>query len=240
MMNPGEIAMMTGGTVTERAIAILIAAGMASNKAIAEALGITPRAVQKARKATKKRTTVREPQFAEANHSSQNEPQDANHSSPDGPPPPKRKVSPCTPSKENNPLPPQNLTETFGFVSAGAAPKSDSSFAGKRYAFEGELIRVTEQDFAKWREAYSNIADLTAELRLADAYYAERREKLPGGKWFFAVSRWLDRANKEVQAAKKAEAVNTTDPYYARMVRLGMSRSEYERTYPPEIYRGLQ
>lgn len=108
-MNPAEIAAATGGTVTERAIAILVATGVTSNRAIAEALGVTMRAVQKARKATQERTTVREPQFAEANHSSpKSEPQFAS----EAPPPPKRKVSPCTPSKENTP-PPQPIPPHF-------------------------------------------------------------------------------------------------------------------------------
>jgi DNA-binding CsgD family transcriptional regulator len=219
-MSPAQIAAQAGGTVTERAIAILVASGVTGSKEIAAALGITMRAVQKARKKAAERTTVREPQDAEANHSSQNEPQDANHGSLSSPPPPKRKVSPCTPSKEIHPLPPQTLT-SFESVSAEAAPTRGNPSAGKRYAFDGDTIRVLEPQFEKWRGAYPSI-DVRAELLLADAYYTERPEKIPDGKWFFAVSRWLGKADVQAKADKRSEL-----------------QKKIDRVCPPEIYAGL-
>lgn len=69
------------------------------------------------------------------------------------------------------------------------------------YAFDGKIIRLTHQDFAKWRKVYHAIPDLPAELEVADAYYADQ----PTLKnWYFSVSRWLNREHtKQVKQAKE-------------------------------------
>jgi hypothetical protein len=74
----------------------------------------------------------------------------------------------------------------------------------KRYAFEGQTIRLTQKDFDKWRESYRAIRDLRAELQAADDYYTENPPK--DGKWFFVVSRWLAKNNRE--AADRQEQQN--------------------------------
>lgn len=63
------------------------------------------------------------------------------------------------------------------------------------FAFVGKIIRLKEDDFARWRKAYSAIPDLIAELTKADDYYSENPP--PGGKWFFPVSQWLAKAHRE-------------------------------------------
>jgi len=92
-----------------------------------------------------------------------------------------------------------------------------SAAAPADMAFVGRVIRLNVADFDRWRKAYPNISDMTAELTKADDYYAEHPPK--DGKWFFPVSKWLDRANK---GASKPDG--PTD----------------EETYPPEIYGSLR
>ncbi|MBX9587884.1 MAG: hypothetical protein K2X43_01175 [Hyphomonadaceae bacterium] len=222
-MNLTEIATQTGGTVTERAIAILIAAGVATNQEIAAALGLTVRAIQKARKKTATRTAGRELQDAEANHSSPNEPQFANHSSPvseESVPSPKRKVSPCTPSKENIPLP--SGTERKKDSGANAPAPAALPSACKVYAFEGVNGRITQEQAERWRKAYPAVPDLLAELQACDDYYAANPERLKG-KWFFACSAWLLRSNKREASDKRSKF-----------------EREMDEICPPEIYGRLQ
>jgi uncharacterized protein YdaU (DUF1376 family) len=95
--------------------------------------------------------------------------------------------------------------------------KKGGADAPATLAFAGRIIRVTVADLEKWRLAYPNVSDFTAELTKADDYYTEHPTK--DGKWFFQVSKWLDRANKDAGKAR--------------------SPSEAE-IYPPEIYESLR
>lgn len=73
-----------------------------------------------------------------------------------------------------------------------------------KYAFLGEVIRLTPKDLDQWRETYHAVPDIIAELRTADAYYRTNPPK--DGKWFFAASAWLkrehDRRTLEAKAPK--------------------------------------
>lgn len=63
------------------------------------------------------------------------------------------------------------------------------------FAFVGRVIRLSRDDYDKWRRAYCNIRNLNAELQAADDYYAENPPK--DGKWFFPVSNWLKRSHEQ-------------------------------------------
>jgi hypothetical protein len=76
------------------------------------------------------------------------------------------------------------------------------------YAFEGEVIRLRRDQFDRWEKLHPKI-DLTAELALADAYYFENPPK--DGKWFFPVSRWLEKANREQAFKPKRKGVYGDD-----------------------------
>lgn len=73
-----------------------------------------------------------------------------------------------------------------------------------KFAFEGKIIRLDQNQLDTWRKSYSAIPDIRAELTKADAYYAEHPPK--DGKWFFVVSRWLDKAHNDILAARRREA----------------------------------
>ena len=70
------------------------------------------------------------------------------------------------------------------------------------YAFDGKIIRLTHQDFAKWTKVYHAIPDLPSELEVADAYYAVQP---PLKNWFFSVSRWLNREHTKLLKQAKEE-----------------------------------
>src|SRR5690606_17264884 len=63
--------------------------------------------------------------------------------------------------------------------------------------FEGRIIRLDRKQFDRWRRSYPKIPDLTAALQRADDYYSEHPPD--DGKWFFRVSRWLEKENTEAK-----------------------------------------
>lgn len=73
------------------------------------------------------------------------------------------------------------------------------------YAFEGSIIKINPSQAKKWQEAYPWV-NLIPELTAADAYYVDNPPK--NGKWFFAASNWLKRANEE----KSPKTVNVPTP----------------------------
>lgn len=93
-------------------------------------------------------------------------------------------------------------TEQIGRASA---PENIVSIKGK-YVFEGKIIRLTQDQFNRWKLAYPFIPDFTACLHTADSYYAENPPE--DGKWFFRVSRWLERANTEAKNGKRVYGVD--------------------------------
>lgn len=74
-----------------------------------------------------------------------------------------------------------------------------------KYKFFGKKIRLTETNYDEWKNRFSNLDGdkFENELRLADDYYDENPPK--DNKWFFPVSRWMDKANK--QNEKRREPV---------------------------------
>ena len=74
----------------------------------------------------------------------------------------------------------------------------------KNYAWQGQIVRLSQAQLDKWRASYPYIPDLEAVLQKADDYYAENLP--PEGKWFFRVSRWLEEENaKHAERRKAAE-----------------------------------
>lgn len=63
------------------------------------------------------------------------------------------------------------------------------------FAFVGKTIKLKVKDFDRWQKAYSAVPDFIAELTKADDYYTENPPD--DGKWFFPVSRWLEKAHRE-------------------------------------------
>jgi hypothetical protein len=80
-------------------------------------------------------------------------------------------------------------------IDGGAdAPADNVVPIQRQYEFEGRTIKLTKVDLDRWRSRYSAIIDIAATLQAADDYYSDNPPK--DGKWFFPVSRWLDKEHK--------------------------------------------
>jgi DNA-binding Lrp family transcriptional regulator len=84
-----------------------------------------------------------------------------------------------------------NSQESKKKVRGANAPPTENVVSISRYAFEGRIIRLSQAEFDRWRESYFEIKDMLAALQAADDYYFQNQPK--DGKWFFPVSRWLQR-----------------------------------------------
>lgn len=82
--------------------------------------------------------------------------------------------------------------------------------ANKDYAFKGRTIRLTRDDYDRWRNAYSFLQNFDAELTAADDYYTQNPPR--DGKWYFPVSNWLKRRNEEAKARRDEEAAASQRP----------------------------
>lgn len=75
------------------------------------------------------------------------------------------------------------------------------------YAFEGQVIKLTDYGYQKWRKSYSRIPDLMAELQKADDYYTVHPPR--DNRWFFPVSRWL--ANENAKYVSQSTVIDASD-----------------------------
>lgn len=73
----------------------------------------------------------------------------------------------------------------------GADAQADKVVPIRRYVFEGRVVRLEQSDLNRWKQTYQAIPDILAVLQTADDYYSENPPK--DGKWFFPVSRWLQK-----------------------------------------------
>ena len=72
------------------------------------------------------------------------------------------------------------------------------------YAFAGATVRLNDADLAKWKEAFSAIPDIRAELTSIDAWWQTQ----PGDKrkgWFHATAGMLNRRHQEALSAPKGD-----------------------------------
>jgi hypothetical protein len=88
-------------------------------------------------------------------------------------------------------------TRTVHAQAEGKGKEGKGREGGGRSArtWEGKTISLAQADYDRWRKTYSNIPDFDAALESADDYYSENPPK--GGKWFFPVSRWLEREHQK-------------------------------------------
>lgn len=82
--------------------------------------------------------------------------------------------------------------------------KVNGAHAPPPLVFRGAKIHVSQADYDRLRSQSPGIPDLMAELRKADAYYVENPRA--DGKYFFALTRWLVKANNDALAASREAA----------------------------------
>jgi hypothetical protein len=76
------------------------------------------------------------------------------------------------------------------------------------FAFVGATIRVKLAQFERWRQSYPALTDLRSVLQAADDYYTENPPR--DGKWFFPVSRWLQKENAAASSKREQETYGVT------------------------------
>lgn len=80
--------------------------------------------------------------------------------------------------------------------------------AAPAYAFEGEVMRLTQADFDAWRAKYHAIPDFRAELETLDAYYAsDDPEKAK--RWWHRAPSALNKSHQYWLTRPKARPVDT-------------------------------
>lgn len=80
-------------------------------------------------------------------------------------------------------------------VGGADAPTPEKVVPIRRYAFDGRIAKVSQADLDRWKSNYHAIPDFSAALQAADDYYSENPPK--DGKWFFPVSRWLQKEHDQ-------------------------------------------
>lgn len=70
----------------------------------------------------------------------------------------------------------------------------------KSFYFEGAVIRLTAEGYAKWRDAYPRIQDLRAVLQSRDDWLSQQADRK---NWFVSTSNYL--ANENQKAAAEAQ-----------------------------------
>jgi hypothetical protein len=70
-----------------------------------------------------------------------------------------------------------------------------------KYAFHGDIIRLTQTNLDRWRESFSAIDDLTAELRTIDAKFVDDGVT---DKWFGKAAAWLRAKNERIRQERKS------------------------------------
>lgn len=93
-----------------------------------------------------------------------------------------------------------NVTETVTVTPPDTETETDTdknapSGASGPYFFESGTIRLSEKDFRKWKDAFSNL-DLKAELIGLTKWAGEQRD------WYFAVAGALAKRNRELALAR--------------------------------------
>lgn len=86
-------------------------------------------------------------------------------------------------------------------IGSADAPPDQVVIPMRPYAFGGRIIRLDQAALDRWRKTYHSIPDIEATLQSADDYYTENPPR--DGKWFFPVSRWLEKEHNRIVAEEK-------------------------------------
>lgn len=99
---------------------------------------------------------------------------------------------------------PEPRHSTAGNPGTGVPPNNTkNNTKNNKYAFVGNVIRLTHGDFDKWATAYSSI-DLRAELQALDDFYDRELTGADRKKWFQRCSQALNNKNRKAQTERQA------------------------------------
>ena len=117
----------------------------------------------------------------------------------------------------------EDSVRTHGGLTEGSLPERKGTGKGKEevradarssdYAFEGDVIRLSQSDFDKWTGAFSNL-NLKAELLARDIWLANDASAEDRKRWFISTSKYL--ANRNAEAMAQASDAGTSSGKPAR------------------------
>lgn len=90
----------------------------------------------------------------------------------------------------------KNREEYDSVSSTSLFPETESPTQKGAYAFCGEVIRLSHDDFEKWELNFSAIPDLRAELQARDDFL-KHQPKADQKRWFMSTSSYLKNKNKQ-------------------------------------------
>lgn len=98
-----------------------------------------------------------------------------------------------------------NVTSTVAVTPPDTESETDTEknkgpSAQSKFYFEGTVIRLTAEGYAKWRDAYPRVTDLKAVLQKRDDWLSQQEDRK---NWFVSTSNWL--ANENQKAAAEAQ-----------------------------------
>ena len=107
----------------------------------------------------------------------------------------------------NNNIKKQNITNITNITDSAAAPACLSD-DGKKYAFEGEVIRLKQKDFDDWQRAYPDL-NIYAECVVRDSWLREQPES-ERKRWFMSTAAYFAKQN-ERRKRQNAELASEVD-----------------------------
>ena len=72
--------------------------------------------------------------------------------------------------------------------------KNSANAPNKKYAFEGKIIKLKQEDFEKWKQAYPDL-NLNAELLQRDLWLEEQPPEVQK-RWFLSTSQYFIKQNE--------------------------------------------
>ena len=107
----------------------------------------------------------------------------------------------------NNNIKKQNITNITNITDSAAAPAC-SADDGKKYAFEGEVIRLKQKDFDDWQRVYPDL-NIYAECVVRDSWLREQPES-ERKRWFMSTAAYFAKQN-ERRKRQNAELASEVD-----------------------------
>lgn len=86
--------------------------------------------------------------------------------------------------------------------------ESEPAGSAPHFRFEGEVIRLDDRDYTRLKRTFTHLnGSFEGELAKADAYYADNPPR--DGKWWFQLSKWLAKADKEATPLTRHERLGS-------------------------------
>ena len=97
----------------------------------------------------------------------------------------------------------------------GSTDPGGSAAKASGYAFVGKVIRLKAEQFEQWRQSFSAIPDLAAELRTLDDFYEQNLDPGDRKKWFIRCSRALGNSHQKYRKQMKEKEKAKELPIWA-------------------------